>query len=180
MISLSEKPEKRLILTEDISFRLSFLKLISIVAVVYLHMYTSSIRNRGNDIELSIFYFTFVVEKCIHNITAFAVPLFFCISGFLFFVKDYNAGYKNFLWKKTKGVLFPYLLWNTICIFYLFLLEHLPVLGEFFVKAFPEISSWGLTDWIHAFIGFEKGWFPVLYPLWFLQTLYLVFVLIYH
>ena len=169
--------ETRFALTGDISFRLSLLKFISIVAVVYLHSYAQVISFKGKELDLGDYRLTFLTERIVNELTRFAVPLFFCISGFLFFVKDSKRGYPDHVWKKTKSILFPYLLWNTVCIGYMIVLQSIPFAHKYFSD--EHIVSWGAADWILAYIGFGDGWMPFLYPLWFMLTLYFVFLVIF-
>ena len=169
--------ETRLALSGDISFRLSLLKFISIAAIVYLHSYAQVISFKGEDLDLGDYRFTFLVEALVNGFARFAVPLFFCISGYLFFVKDYTTGYPGFVWEKTKRLLFPYLLWNTFCIAYMFVLQSIPFAHSYFSN--DLIASWGVSDWIRAYVGFGGDWMPFLYPLWFLPTLYVIFLVVY-
>lgn len=173
---MKDAGETRFALSEDISFRLSLLKFISIVAVVYLHSYAQVISFKGKELDLGDYRFTFLAENIVNEITRFAVPLFFCISGLLFFVKDYGGGWQVFVRKKTKSILFPYLLWNTVCIGYMIVLQSIPFAHKYFSD--EHIVSWGAADWIRAYVGFGDGWMPYLYPLWFLPTLYVVFLVV--
>jgi len=169
--------ETRLALSGDISFRLSLLKFISIAAIVYLHSYAQVISFKGEDLDLGDYRFTFMVESLVNGLARFAVPLFFCISGYIFFVKDYRTGYPGFVREKTRSILFPYLLWNTVCIAYIFVLQSLPFARNYFFN--DLIASWGVSDWVRAYVGFGSDWMPFLYPLWFLPTLYVVFLVVY-
>lgn len=62
--------------------------------------------------------FGYVLGKCVmSNIVIIAVPLFFFISGYLFFAKYEKYGMKEYvamLKKKTFALLIPYLIWNFI------------------------------------------------------------------
>lgn len=169
--------ETRFALSEDISSRLSLLKFVSIVAVVYLHSYARVVSFRGKDLDLSDYRLTFLAETIVNELTRFAVPLFFCISGFLFFVKDYGGGWTLFARKKTRSILLPYLLWNTVCIGYMIVLQSLPFARGYFTEEY--IVSWGAADWIRAYAGFGGDWMPYLYPLWFMPALYFVFLVVY-
>ena len=155
------------------SFRLSVLKFISIIAVVYIHSYAETIHLKTGDLDLSSHHMTHIIELFIYqHFARFAVPLFYCISGYLFFKKNYTISYYDYLKKKTGSLLFPFLLWNTICIVFTFLLQCMPFSKQFFATGL--ISDWTLNDWFNAYIGAYNGGTPFLYPLWFIQILFMV------
>ena len=86
--NLSYEPGR---LSENERSRLSILKLISIIFVVYIHSYANVINFRDSKIDLSDFYLVQKIELLFSNrIACFAVPLFFCISGYIFFKKNYK------------------------------------------------------------------------------------------
>lgn len=160
-------------ISEDMSFRLSVLKFISIIAVVFIHSYAEIIHLRTGDLHLSSYHYSCLIETFIsQHFTRFAVPLFYCISGYIFFKKNYTISYCEHLKKKFMGLLFPFLLWNTICIISTFLLQCVPFSKQFFTK--DLISEWSLNKWLYAYIGAYNGGMPFLYPLWFLQILFIV------
>ena len=122
-------------ITEDISFRLSIMKFIAIVAVVYIHnrvvdVYAHIAINSNN---LPIVYYT--QTACSDYLCRFAVPLFFCISGFIYFAKQYSHSTANFTLKKTKDIIFPYILWNTIAIAYIFVAQSFSFTHKYFTES---------------------------------------------
>ena len=165
--------EKSISISGDMSFRLSVLKFISIIAVVYIHSYTETIHLKTGDLDLSSFHVTHIIETFIYqHLARFAVPLFYCISGYIFFKKNYTISYYDYFKKKTRSLLFPFLLWNTICIVFTFFLQCVPFSKRFFTTGL--ISDWNLNDWFNAYIGAYNGGEPFLYPLWFIQILFMV------
>ena len=122
-------------ITEDISFRLSIMKFIAIVAVVYIHnrvvdVYAHIAINSNN---LPIVYYTQTIWS--DYLCRFAVPLFFCISGFIYFAKQYDHSLKEFVVKKAKEIIFPYILWNTIAIAYIFAAQNCSFTRKFFTES---------------------------------------------
>ena len=107
-----------------------------------------------------------------------AVPVFFIISGYLFFVRleewD-NAVWIQKLRKRAKTILVPYLLWNIIAIcFSLIMLYPIFILegGDA-----PDMAGWyQRIGGIRAFWD-AAGGAPINYPLWFIRDL-MVFVLL--
>lgn len=110
------------------------------------------------------------------NIGDIAVPLFFFISGYLFFlnIKDFNITiYKNKLKKRKKSLLIPYFLWNTL--FFLFLLTCYiisPSLVQSFDKYFSELT---VTSFIQSYWSLNGG--PILSPMWFIRDLIILTLL---
>ena len=165
--------EKSNSISGDMSFRLSVLKFISIIAVVFIHSYAETIHLKTGDLDLSSFHKTHIIEIFIYqHLARFAVPLFYCISGYIFFKKNYTISYYDYLKKKTRSLLFPFLIWNTICIVFTFFLQSMPFSKQFFTTGL--ISDWNLNDWLNAYIGAYNGGTPFLYPLWFIQILFMV------
>ena len=116
-----------------------------------------------------------------------AVPIFFFISGFLFFSKlqrwDWSA-YSLKIKKRIKTLLVPYLLWVTLAILFDFSLAL--VRNRFFGWGSPwnlfSSNGWGLMYWncarnrLYTSEMNLLGWtmhsaFPYNYPLWFIRDL---------
>lgn len=121
-----------------------------------------------------------VFEIALHilqrNIGDIAVPLFFFISGYLFFlnVNDFNyTVYKSKLKTRTSSLLIPYILWNTL--FFLFLFScylFVPAMVTSFHEYFSNLT-------IHSFI--KSYWSldgsPILAPMWFIRDLMILNIL---
>ncbi|MCS2449233.1 acyltransferase [Bacteroides thetaiotaomicron] len=128
-----------------------------------------------------------------HVVSHPAVPVFFMISGFLFFYKieSYNwRMYFSKLRKRFRTVFIPYLIWNLIPILYIIMVK----VGAFFVKGKPlsniylylqehgyhrifwDCNVWNpsRTNWIGQF---TPGTGPILLPAWFLRDLLITFLL---
>lgn len=117
------------------------------------------------------------------NLARLAVPAFFLISGYLFFLKiqDYNISvYFAVLRRKCKTLLLPYLIFCAISFFCKFLLVKDTTLLEFYkslggVRLFIDCGyiyteNWrGLSDW--------AGAFPINGALWYMRDLIIMVVL---
>lgn len=113
-----------------------------------------------------------------NNLCRIAVPIFFMISGYLFFSEfdKWNFEiYKNKIKKRTKTVLVPYLLWNaiTFLIYYLYELLYDFRNGISFMSIVDFFINHG---GIRLFVDANQG-YPIDYPLWFLRDLYLLFII---
>lgn len=107
-------------------------------------------------------------------IARIAVPLFFFMSGFLFFYKMpaytmnvFGAKFKT----RLKTILVPYLFWNlaVIALYYLSQL-FFPYLMSGETKL---ISSYSFLDWGRAFWNIQGG-MPICYQFWFMRDLMVV------
>ena len=124
-----------------------------------------------------------------HVLTHIAVPTFYLISGFLFFINFQKwswEGYKKKLSSRIKTLLVPYLLWNAIP----FLLAVLAMLAAVAIKGKPiegvetfiveknwhiyyDCNEWGTTriNWLGEDLRMTG---PYDLPLWFLRDLIVV------
>lgn len=117
-----------------------------------------------------------------------SVPVYFFISGFAFFLNvDMSAAtYRRKLRNRTKSLLIPYIIWNTLAIAKL-LLFALPCLGFLFADqrtlADMDLSA-GAVAW--SYWDISRGImhtplvtgeiYPIDTPLWFLRDLMIVVV----
>lgn len=129
--------EDRKSYTNIISHTISFLRFPLIVAVVYIHFNISrkgiSVHGINYGTDNPDWYF-FTINLFSSVIASIAVPLFFFISGYLFFFqKEFNRQeYLRKLKKRVKTLLVPYLLWNLIAIIF-----QVVRLIPFFSSIFP-------------------------------------------
>ena len=113
-----------------------------------------------------------------------AVPLFFFISGYLFFFKtDGFSGqtYVAKMKKRARSILVPYLCWNLLIIVFRLVCEQLAP-GLFSGRNKP-VADYGWSDWLWAFWDTghinpdAEGCMPINYPFWFIRDLMVVMVL---
>lgn len=102
---------------------------------------------------------------------AACVPIFFLMSGFLFFwrVEDWNKDvFASKFKKRFRSLVFPYLFWITLTIA-LFAGMHL-FLPSIINPDFENVPQWGIKQYLVAYWD-GSGGFPISYPLWFLRNL---------
>lgn len=98
-----------------------------------------------------------------------AVPLFFFISGFLFFYKTHFdfIVYQKKIKKRIHTLLIPYLIWNTFFFVFVHILQFIyPSLADNH-KPFSELGWRGFLD---AYWNLSEG----LIPLWFVRDLIII------
>lgn len=91
-----------------------------------------------------------------------AVPIFYVLSGYLFFYKcsTFDAHiYKSKLYKRVKTLLIPYLLWNLMQIVFTILMKTAGVL----LKGKP-LS--GIVDYLSEHATFSTFWDCKMWGLW--------------
>ncbi len=85
-----------------------------ILSLLILLIHTNSFFNypdTGNSISAINNFFELFFISCI---TKFAVPMFFIISGALFFRNYDNSQYIRKIKTRTQSIVIPYLIWNTV------------------------------------------------------------------
>ena len=129
--------------------------------------------------------FTYYLAHYVNGpIVRLAVPAFFFMSGYLFFIGKEEFGfteYVNMLKKKAKSLLMPYLIWNLIAFGLLGMYEYLKD------GSIDDLRSWSLMDvfWAHgqgiqatSVLGYQ---YPVIVSpaagvLWFMRDLMMMMV----
>lgn len=145
-----------------LSKKLSIISFFLIILVVLLHAQMLSLSSGVNKIIQTIIT---------QEITRIAVPLFFSISGFLFF-RNYKTPFNVFYIKKLnsriRSILIPYLLTSIIGITILYIIQLIPYTEPFFIK--QKIEDYTFHEIIKSVF-----WSPVVsYQLWFLKVLFIL------
>ena len=131
-------------MTQYLSDKFKVLSLISIILVLYIH---SGFHDYPNEIQGMVFnanlqnFISGMIGRC-------AVPLFYAISGYLFFTDLYdgrNADYQK-LWfkikKRGKTLLIPYIIACLFPVVFNLTLEFIPGIEQF-------VNSKGISKNFH-------------------------------
>ncbi len=141
--------------------KITIITFICSLFVIWIH--TSNLDVYGIDADSEgIAYFTYVLEWIFGKVIIFATPMFFFVSGFLFF-RNYDLSktvnkYKS----RIKSIVVPYIVWNTIYYLFFVIVTNVPVLSGF---ANASTYVFSLSNWINAL------WVNEYYTLWFLKNL---------
>lgn len=158
---------------------ISFLRFPSIVLVVLIHTQINSINGIADNGSIANpFGGEFPIYESISYlfsqiITHIAVPLFFFISGFLFYYKTSDFSLPTYATKlKTRAIrlLIPYLIWNILFI----LSRNLPAIISHNSTTQIIGEGYSITAWISAFWCYNATKSPVSYQLWFIRDLMVV------
>jgi len=103
-----------------------------------------------------------------------AVPLFFFISGFLFFLNiDFNKqSYQRKLTNRFRTLLVPYLFWNIATLIYLLVLANIPQ-----TKVFLNTNIECSISYMLKSLWVLKSSYPISYQFWFIRELMVVVLL---
>ncbi len=164
-------------LSQNVSTRISLLRFPLIVGVVFIHTFQGGggvffgdniVSYNGNSIAIFIqILFSEVLART-------AVPLFFIMSGILFF-KDFLpvwVCYSNKVGSRIKTILIPYLVWNSIVILSRYVTEFLPNSSVLLSGRNHLVSNYTLENILIDFF-----WSPIAYQFWFLRDLFIVVLL---
>lgn len=165
---------------------IDFLRFPLIVGVVFIHTDFSDIVMAGvkqisfvNYPVFSRIFFLFsrvIFEAC--------VPLFFFISGFLFFYKTVGFSREIYLQKlknRIRSLLVPYIFWNLLIILFLMLAQTF-LSGSLVSGRNKLITDYSLLDWLWSFWDTSqvnphmKKTLPINSPFWFIRDLMVVIV----
>ena len=142
--------------------------------VVLIHCNISKFLNPGMSQYLLK---TSIVDMCSIGFTSFAVPLFFAISGYLFFyqIGDFTMEvYKHKLKRRVRTLLVPYIVWNLLALI-IFTAKDLAT-GSDLTYPLSLNAWWGIRD----IGGSGMNWLgynvhectaPLQVPLWFVRDL---------
>lgn len=164
------------------SLRISVLRFPLIVCVVFIHSYSSTVGLSGGVIgggvsQNSIIY-DFVKDIISEGIARIAVPLFFLLSGYLFFI-GFKWSKENYLIKlkaRINTLLIPFLFWNITTLILLILAQTIPATQIFFSGENPLLVTYNSFDYLNAIIGLNR--YPIAYQFWFIRDLMILTLLV--
>lgn len=146
-----------------LSQKISVLSMISIIGVLIIHSYYH---------EAASFYIASFLQDLIGGqVVRSCIPLFFLISGYLFFVNISAGSFRGILEKlrkRARSLLVPYFIWNTLFFLSIVGLQLIPWIAKFVNTDFLSILKRD-TGSIITYLYWE----PAAFHLWFLQYLIL-------
>lgn len=134
------------------------------IFVIFIHANNLETYGITRD-SVGIAHLAYSIETYWSKLISIAVPLFFTVSGLLFFrtfdIHKLSAKYKS----RFFTIVIPYLIWCTLYYIYFILCTHIP-----FIKRLmngTEVVEVSLSAWINSL------WVNEYYTLWFLKNLIL-------
>ncbi|MFH0963228.1 MAG: acyltransferase [Planctomycetota bacterium] len=166
-------------LDSDSSLRLNLLRFPLIVGIVFIHAFGSTVRLAGGEVGVShnASVAAFVQNLISQGVARIAVPVFFLMSGYLFFVnlEWSRQAYSAKLMRRTRTLLVPYLFWNVATLSVTALAQAMPAGKAFFSGKTPPIAGFGAYDYMNALLGLDGT--PIAYQFWFIRDLMILVVL---
>lgn len=162
--------------TTTLSMTIDALRFPLALMIILLHNNPLGIQVALHNNNMDLYYLYPVYYTIQHlftnDITRIAVPLFFFISGYLFFLKLSESPPHHHYSRKMKGlmkrIVVPYFLWNVIYILFNFMIQ---TFFASFIQGDQKLyADYSWSDWLH-FI-----WYPAGGHLWFLRDLFVVSV----
>lgn len=156
------------------SSALNITRFIMSIGIVFLHAYTT--------VQSYPFLHDLPVYQQVTRVFSMqfgevGVPVFFIISGYLFFIgfKPTWSSYKYKMEKRFYSLLIPYLIWNALMIGVYYVAECVPTVRELFNDGKKLVHDFGFSDFLGAFWARKDGG-PILDQLWFVRNLILLAV----
>ncbi|PHV49411.1 hypothetical protein CSQ91_18580 [Janthinobacterium sp. BJB301] len=161
-------------LKNEDSLRLQLLRFPLIVGVVFIHAYTLATNpSAAGASHINEFVQTLISQE----LARCAVPLFFLMSGYLFFsgAEWSTDQYKNKIQSRVRTLLIPFLFWNVLVLLLFAAAQSYPKTESFFSGKMTLISDYGIFDYINAIFGINR--FPASYQFWFIRDLMILVLL---
>lgn len=162
---------------DESSVRLNLLRFPLIVGVVFIHAYRTNVEFAGGSVVIN--QGTSLVGDFLRNLVSqgfaqIAVPLFFLMSGFLFF-RNFTwstNGYLEKIRSRIHTLLVPFVFWNIAALILVAIAQALPETATYFSGKNNPIASYNGLDYLSAIFGI--GRMPISYQFWFLRDLMLL------
>ena len=150
-----------------------------IVMVLLIHVYEGAIMVNGEMIGTgNAEVYNFLGRVFSQNLFAIAVPTFYFIAGYLFFLNQTLDKDRYFLQmkKRFKSLVIPYLFWNLWMIVFMLFYQYVGnKVG--FIFAGKQIVDYSIIDFLRCFWNIGSGFYPICFQLYFLRDLILVSIL---
>ncbi len=171
-------------LDKESSLRLNLLRFPLMVGVVVAHAYYSHsniMAFAGGEIvgaSQPHFIAQFVINFISQGVARIAVPVFFLMSGYLFFAGFVwsKESYVTKLRNRTKTLLVPFLFWNILTLLIFAFAQAIPATRTFFSDQHSLVATFGVFDYLNAIIGFNR--LPIAYQFWFIRDLIILVLLV--
>lgn len=158
---------------QNSSERLSVLRFPLIVGIVFIHAYGVNVALVGGlvGVDSQSFLTGFIQDFISQGVARIAVPLFFLISGYFFFIgfSFSKKGFKQKINTRIKTLIIPFLFWNIFVLCFIALAQYLPVTKVYFSGENIPILNFDVFDYINAILGLNK--MPIAYQFWFIRDL---------
>ena len=172
-------PVIKLNMTKEESIRIDLLRFPLIVFVVFIHAYNAALVFSGENIGVNqeISFNLFFQNLISNEIGRCAVPLFFFMSGYLFFYgNEWSSDiYMRKIMARTRTLLIPFIFWNSLTLIFFALVQSIAAAKPFFSGNSMLVINYGIKDYLVVFFGI--GRMPISYQFWFIRDLMVLVML---
>ncbi len=165
---------------KNVSVIISWLRFPLAAFIVFKHYYTPDI-NSDTILHTNNSVYYYLGEFITHIITAVPVPLFFFISGYLYFSKvTLSEGFSKKQWvektkSRIKSLLVPYISWNFLVLLLFAITQSFSNNSSVMAKdGYKLIADYSMIDYLKAFYAIDSTGMPIDGPLWFIRDLFIV------
>ena len=164
----------------DVSTRIDALRFPLIVGVVFIHNYGTNIRMAHGSIGVlhAGAWFEFVSNFISHGAARVAVPMYFLVAGYLFFLGGLTAQtYLGKVRRRIHTLLIPFLIWNILTLAVYALGQALPATRIYFSGSTRSpVRTFSPFDLLNAIFGLTFP-DPISYQFWFIRDLMALVIL---
>lgn len=134
------------------------------VAVVFIHATVIEVMAADTHV------FPYIFHLISDGVVKVAVPLFFAMSAWLFFISGWTwHGYASKLRRRVRTLLVPYIIWNILYIAVWYAAQQ--TLPSLISGHYTAIRDYSPTDFLRCFWNILGGQFPINGALWFIRNL---------
>lgn len=165
---------------DDVSSKkLTLIRFPLIVGVIYIHAYSSTVNMAHGTLGVCLdnAVYDFIRNIISQGLARVVVPLFYLISGFLFFNQfvatkaNYIQKYKN----RFHTLIVPYVFWNILILFLCYLGQSISITLKYFSGKNELVINYTLYEYINSIFGITRE-YPISYQFWFIRVLILLVI----
>lgn len=169
-------------LSNEHSLRIDLLRFPMIVGVVFIHSYSSTVSFADVTTVVnnsSHHWGSFVRYIISRGIAETTVPLFFVLSGYLFFIGSERSWqwYIKKLSNRMRTLLIPFVFWNVTTFLLMLTLQNLPATRMFLSGRIVLGSDYSLMHNLNVAFGLTTP-YPIAYQFWFIRDLLFMQVIV--
>lgn len=159
------------------STKINWLKSLMILEVVYIHTGDNYITPLLSKHDASSNFFQFIIYLLSDTIASTAVPLFFVMSGLLFFNNFLPTHdiYVKKLKSRISTLAIPYIFWNFMFLLFKLTVQITPFLRDKLSGDSKRVLDYSFFDYFNAFAGWTT--YPLSYQFWFIRDLIIMVLL---
>lgn len=159
----------------NISQRIEMLRFPLIVGIVFIHMHTADVQFSTSNQNI----YAMLTEYISEILARISVPLFFAISGYLFFFSLLPTlqNYLKKLQSRAYTLLIPFLFWNMVIFLFYLMAQNIPFTATYFSGERPIVVELTFLQNMELFFGIGEFKYPVSYQFWFIRDLILLALL---